>query len=175
MAKVTRSQYDIDQRRMINDVLIYVLNRASSIWTVMKDTRHFERAWNALPPALQLFALLKAQALMADCISWHGTKTAMESAENYGLVSAEACDKYQEHMERTAEKHIREIYSEQELDQMDSIEEAAYEYLEEHVKISPVEILAVLSELGLIQVDDSVWSQLLEEEATDKLNEMPPE
>ena len=30
-----------------------------------------------------------------------------------------------EHMERTAEKHIREIYSEQELDQMDSIEEAA--------------------------------------------------
>ena len=25
--KVTRSQYDIDQRRMINDVLIYVLNR----------------------------------------------------------------------------------------------------------------------------------------------------
>ena len=33
----------------------------------------------------------------------------------------------------------------------------------------------VLSELGLIQVDDSVWSQLLEEEATDKLNEMPPE
>eukprot|EP00439_Symbiodinium_sp_Y106_P077042 s796_g16.t1 len=95
MAKVTRSQYDIDQRRMINDVLIYVLNRASSIWTVMKDTRHFDRAWNALPPALQLFALLKAQALMADCISWHGTKTAMETAENYGLVSAEACDKYQ--------------------------------------------------------------------------------
>eukprot|EP00439_Symbiodinium_sp_Y106_P076030 s796_g15.t1 len=80
-----------------------------------------------------------------------------------------------EHMERTAEKHIREIYSEQELDQMDSIEEAAYEYLEEHVKISPVEILAVLSELGLIQVEDTVWSQLLEEEATDKLNEMPPE
>ena len=30
-----------------------------------------------------------------------------------------------EHMERTAEKHIREIYSEQELEQMDSIEEAA--------------------------------------------------
>ena len=33
----------------------------------------------------------------------------------------------------------------------------------------------VLSELGLIQVEDTVWSQLLEEEATDKLNEMPPE
>ena len=32
----------------------------------------------------------QTEALMADCISWHGTKTAMESAENYGLVSAEA-------------------------------------------------------------------------------------
>ena len=30
-----------------------------------------------------------------------------------------------EHMEATAEKHIREIYSEKELEQMDSIEEAA--------------------------------------------------
>ena len=28
LRKVTRSQYDIDQRRMINDVLIYVLNRS---------------------------------------------------------------------------------------------------------------------------------------------------
>ena len=27
---------------------------------------------------------------MADSISWHGTKTALETAENYGLVSAEA-------------------------------------------------------------------------------------
>ena len=32
----------------------------------------------------------QTEALMADCISWHGTKTAMETAENYGLVSAEA-------------------------------------------------------------------------------------
>ena len=28
--KVTRSQYDIEQRRMIDDVLIYVLNRLSA-------------------------------------------------------------------------------------------------------------------------------------------------
>ncbi|CAE7193596.1 CML16, partial [Symbiodinium pilosum] len=111
-------------------------------------------------------------ALMADSISWHGTKTALEAAENYGLVSAEASEKYVEHMEATAEGHIRDIYSEKELEQMDSIEEAAYEYLEEHVKVSPIEILAVLSELKLIKVDEAVWSQLLEDEATDTLGEL---
>ena len=42
-----------------------------------------------------------------------------------------------EHMERTAEKHIREIYSEQELDQMDSIEEAVPWLDPGHVEPSP--------------------------------------
>ena len=40
----------------------------------------------------------------------------------------------------------------------------AIEYLEEQVKFSPIEILAVLSELNLVEVPDEVWGQLLGDE-----------
>ena len=36
------------------------------------------------------------------------------------------------------------------------------EYLEEHVKVSAVEILAVLCDLKLVEVPDDVWKQILD-------------
>lgn len=38
----------------------------------------------------------------------------------------------------------------------------AMEYLEEHVKVSAVEILAVLCDLRLVEVPDDVWKQILD-------------
>lgn len=64
-------------------------------------------------------------------------------------------------MEAKAEDHIRDIRTDAEIKQMD-IEEAAMEYLEEHVKVSAVEILAVLCDLRLVEVPDDVWKQILD-------------
>lgn len=38
----------------------------------------------------------------------------------------------------------------------------AQEYLEEHVKVSPLEILAVLCDLRVVKVPDDVWKQILD-------------
>ena len=38
----------------------------------------------------------------------------------------------------------------------------AQEYLEEHVKVSAIEILAVLCDLHVVTVPDDVWKQILD-------------
>lgn len=162
LAKVTRQRMDTEKNCMIEDVLIYTLDRETTKWYVHEDEdkNYFEKMWKSLPPALQLFAILEAQALFGE-LSWFGAKGAMEAAEREGLLSEEAAEKYIEHMEAKAEDHIRDIRTDAEIKQMD-IEEAAMEYLEEHVKVSAVEILAVLCDLRLVEVPDDVWKQILD-------------
>jgi len=161
LAKVTRQRADPDKKGMIEDILIYSLDRETSKWYEYEDKARFEKMRRSLPGALQLFALLEAQALFGE-LSWSAAKGAMEAAEREGLLSEEAAEKYIEHMEAKAEDHIRDIRTDAEISQLDSIEEAAQEYLEEHVKVSPLEILAVLCDLRVVKVPDDVWKQILD-------------
>lgn len=87
LAKVTRQRMDTEKNCMIEDVLIYTLDRETTKWYVHEeeDKNYFEKMWKSLPPALQLFAILEAQALFGE-LSWFGAKGAMEAAEHEGCL-----------------------------------------------------------------------------------------
>eukprot|EP00438_Fugacium_kawagutii_P030262 Skav219074 [mRNA] locus=scaffold1777:59216:61748:- [translate_table: standard] len=178
--KVTRQRIDPEKNGMIEDVLIYSLDRETSKWYVFDNEDLFLR--KELKTYFGNFTLFQSVSLSAlfGEMSWSAVKGAMDAAERAGLLSEEASRfvHSQEHMEQKAEDHIHDIHTSAELKQLESIEDSAFrlhsvllfflealEYLEEHVKISAVEVLAVLCDLKLVEVPDDIWKQILDSDA----------
>eukprot|EP00930_Biecheleria_cincta_P083416 TRINITY_DN72998_c0_g1_i1.p1 TRINITY_DN72998_c0_g1~~TRINITY_DN72998_c0_g1_i1.p1 ORF type:complete len:584 (-),score=160.16 TRINITY_DN72998_c0_g1_i1:33-1784(-) len=159
LAKVMRRSPDATGEGMVVDACIYKLSRPSNKWTLVEGTKDFDKAYEALPKELKLYSLLKVQALMGNQLSWPAVKQALNTAEQLELLAEEEIDKYEEHMQKLAEKHIEEVMDEKELTK--SLSETAFEYLERDIKKSPMEVLVVLSDLGLLEVGKQVWADIM--------------
>eukprot|EP00931_Biecheleriopsis_adriatica_P077918 TRINITY_DN51395_c0_g1_i1.p1 TRINITY_DN51395_c0_g1~~TRINITY_DN51395_c0_g1_i1.p1 ORF type:complete len:554 (-),score=139.18 TRINITY_DN51395_c0_g1_i1:29-1690(-) len=165
LVKVKRQS--VADGKLVDETVIYRLRTVGGGWSELSDGASFDQAMAELPNELKLFALLKAQALMGNQLSWFGAKTALQTAENMGIIDEELIERYEDRMMEMAEEHMRNIHTEEELKHLDkSVKDAAYEYLED-LKKSPPEVLAVLAELApttrrpSLVIDPETWAQLL--------------
>lgn len=176
-AKIQRLIPQEDGKGLKQDSVIIKWNRGLGGWTEFEDEARFDRAWEALPLELKIFSLLKAQALMSDQLSWLGAKTALDTAEKMELIDEEMIDAYTEYVHNAAEEHLRSLHrTEKELGR--PFAEAAYDYVEEEVRLSPAEVLAVLCEVSfpdseekmapisaekrkVLSVPKETWAQIL--------------
>lgn len=145
------------------DILLYELDRTGIIpaWRLVKDDAHFRDSMEALPKELQVLGLLKAQALMGNQLSWHAIETALARAVSMEIISEEDLDVFSKDMLIKAAAEVKESRHFSELKDLHIVlEDAAREYLELQVKLSPLEVLTALSSLEILKVSEEVVQQL---------------
>lgn len=159
LAKVMRRGPALTGDGFVSEACIYKLRRPEGKWMLLEGTRDFDKAYEALPKELKLYSLLKVQALMGNQLSWPAVKQALSTSEQQDILTEENIDEYEEHMLKLAEEHIGKIMDEKELTK--SLSETAWEYLEREINKSPMEVLAVLSDLGVLNVEKQVWADIM--------------
>ncbi|CAE7248778.1 epsE [Symbiodinium natans] len=145
------------------DILLYELDRTGIIpaWRHVKDDTHFRDSMEALPKELKVLGLLKAQALMGNQLSWHAILTALTRAVSMEIFLEEDLETFSKDMLIKAAAEVKESRHFSELKDLHIVlEDAAREYLELQVVLSPLEVLTALSSLEILKVSDEVVQQL---------------
>ncbi|CAE7261075.1 epsE, partial [Symbiodinium necroappetens] len=102
-----------------------------------------------------------AQALMGNQLSWHAIETALARAVSMEIISEEDLDVFSKDMLIKAAAEVKESRHFSELKDLHIVlEDAAREYLELQVKLSPLEVLTALSSLEILKVSEEVVQQL---------------
>mmetsp|Transcript_73504 Transcript_73504/g.172163 ORF Transcript_73504/g.172163 Transcript_73504/m.172163 type:complete len:505 (+) Transcript_73504:53-1567(+) len=146
-----------------HDMLLYELDRSGIIpaWRQVEDDSHFRDSLETLPKELQVFGLLKAQALMGNQLSWHAVDTALSRAVSMQIICEEDLQAFSKDMLIKAAAEVTESRHFSELKDLHIVlEDAAREYLELQVVLSPLEVLLALSSLDILKVSDEVMAQL---------------
>ncbi|CAE7667247.1 epsE [Symbiodinium pilosum] len=145
------------------DMLLYELDRTGIMpaWRQVKDDSHFRDSMEALPRELQVLGLLKAQALMGNQLSWHAIRIALTRAVSMQIISEDDLETFSKDMLIKAAAEVKESRHFSELKDLHIVlEDAAQEYLDLQVVLSPLEVLTALSSLEILKVSDEVVEQL---------------
>mmetsp|Transcript_18573 Transcript_18573/g.32963 ORF Transcript_18573/g.32963 Transcript_18573/m.32963 type:complete len:532 (+) Transcript_18573:83-1678(+) len=130
-------------------------------WTALDDSAEFDKALQALPKELVVLALLKSQALMSNSIQWNAVQDALTTATLLKFLSAAALPCYTKFMLAELLEHTLDLDEhEQKEFGLSSLEEMAIEYLKD-LTLDPADVMAVLSDLKVLEVSDDAWSQIL--------------
>mmetsp|Transcript_95604 Transcript_95604/g.169775 ORF Transcript_95604/g.169775 Transcript_95604/m.169775 type:complete len:521 (+) Transcript_95604:87-1649(+) len=131
-------------------------------WSVLENKSEFDIALQRLPLELKFFSLLKAQSLMGEKLSWKAVQTAFDNAMDMEFIQDEVWDKFEAHITEAIEEEVFDEGRRAEVTDMGkAMDEAIYEYMVDEVKMSPLDVLSVLSELELLTVSDPVWAHLV--------------
>ncbi|CAE8616233.1 unnamed protein product [Polarella glacialis] len=135
--------------------------RSEWFWTALADRAEFDKALQALPTEVVVFALLKSQALMSNAIEWNAVQDALTTAIQMKFLSAAALHCYNKFMLAELLEHTLDLDEhEQKEFGLSSLEEMAIEYLKD-LTLDPADVMAVLSDLKVLEVSDDAWSQIL--------------
>eukprot|EP00929_Paragymnodinium_shiwhaense_P008137 TRINITY_DN112076_c0_g1_i1.p1 TRINITY_DN112076_c0_g1~~TRINITY_DN112076_c0_g1_i1.p1 ORF type:complete len:456 (-),score=126.18 TRINITY_DN112076_c0_g1_i1:134-1501(-) len=132
-------------------------DRESFSWKALKageDQGDFASALQALALEMRLFCLLKTEANFGIELRWRDIMHALEGAVDMEQLSAANMKVYRGHM-------IAEAMEKGRQEGFDASEAYALSALDNHLRLRPRQVMATLTELGIVQISD-VWQDFVQ-------------
>jgi Ca2+-binding EF-hand superfamily protein len=159
LAEVERRVTYKTGREAIEEPEYYVYDRKTFSWTTCSKTSNpqFHTILKGITPGIGVFCLLKTAANFGTKIKWDQVMNAMEGAVDMKFILQDQMDSFLLHMEDFA---LESMKSEGLIDDgmsRDSQLKAAEEWLSQSYSMAPREVMAILSELLILEVDPA-WA-----------------
>jgi len=127
-------------------------------WVPVENGSEFEEALKAMPPELQLFCYLKAEANFGVQITWEQIQVALNHAVKLDLITEEQFLKYNNHSFYLVKCKMHELNLFHDVPKKQRHEEVLR--LRERSHQAPRNVMAQLAELKILRVS-SVWADVL--------------
>jgi len=116
----------------------------------------FEASLKALPEEIALFCMLKTEADFGKKLDWAGILKVLENGQDYEIITLEECDQYVRHMEGVVLSMMRHEDMVADHASEEQTMRHVREFLDKEVELRPREVMATLSELKIMKVNQ-LW------------------
>merc|ERR1712232_436492 len=121
----------------------------------------FEEVMNTLAVEIQVFCLLKTEANFGVQINYVNVLDALKEAEELEYLDPGATKAFQLSMEDQVRNMLRESGKVERGEAGEVVAKRAQEFLQTKVTLQPRVVMAVLSEMGIIEVNDA-WKEFIQ-------------
>jgi Ca2+-binding EF-hand superfamily protein len=133
----------------------YSYDRKTFSWTPMtnKSDEIFKVSFDSISPGVGVFCLLKTTANFGVKIRWPEILSSLEGAVDMKIIDQQKADKFLNHMKKIAIGSLSNDGYFDEGDDADKKDRLANEWLYSTLIVKPREVMATLSDLGVVAVD----------------------
>jgi len=137
-----------------------ICSKGVSKGSKLKGSEVFQEALDNLDPEMGLFCLLKTEANFGIELRWKQIKSGLESAVDIGFLNQSDVDKYENEVRRVASQAVKTGWAVAS-DSQAAADLAVEEFLIKEVYLRPRQVMAMLTELGIVKLSP-VWKDYVD-------------